>query len=287
LAAPLLNKERKIGVRLLENHLLKKRVITALWGLPLLIAAIWFDKPLPWFTVLVAIWGLLAVSEFYKIAAASKILPLTYFGLVWTLLFILSPHFDYNSLIPLLLTSGVILSQIWLLLRRQKEAAFIDWAWTIAGILYLGWLLSHFVALRGLDDGRNWVFFALFTTFGSDTAAFFIGKVLGRHRLAPSISPGKTWEGTIGGIFGAIIVSLLFTLPTPLRLPLSYWQAILLGLLVSIFGQLGDLVESLLKRNAGVKDSGKLLPGHGGFLDRIDSIVFAGVVVYYYVIWAV
>lgn len=274
-------------MRLLENHLLKKRVITALWGLPLLIAAIWFDKPLPWFTVLVAIWGLLAVSEFYKMAAASKILPLTYFGLVWTLLFILSPHFDYNSLIPLLLTSGVILSQIWLLLRRQKEAAFIDWAWTIAGILYLGWLLSHFVALRGLDNGRNWVFFALFTTFGSDTAAFFIGKVLGRHRLAPSISPGKTWEGTIGGIFGAIIVSLLFTLPTPFRLPLSYWQAILLGLLVSIFGQLGDLVESLLKRNTGVKDSGKLLPGHGGFLDRIDSIVFAGVVVYYYVIWAV
>ena len=287
MAAPLLNKERNIGVRLLEYHPLKKRVITALWGLPLLIAAIWFDKPLPWFTILVAIWGLLAVSEFYKMAAASKILPLSYFGLVWTLLFILSPHFDYNTLIPLLLTSGVILSQIWLLLRRQKEAAFIDWAWTIAGILYLGWLLSHFVALRGLDDGRNWVFFALFTTFGSDTAAFFIGKVLGRHRLAPSISPGKTWEGTIGGIFGAIIVSLLFTLPTPLRLQLSYWQAILLGLLVSIFGQLGDLVESLLKRNAGVKDSGKLLPGHGGFLDRIDSIVFAGVVVYYYVIWAV
>jgi len=304
LAAPLLNKERNIGVRLLENHLLKKRVITALWGLPLLIAAIWLDTPLPWFTVLVAIWGLLAVFEFYRIVAASKILPLTYFGLVWTLLFIISrnsellsilePHFNLELLTPFLLTSVVILSLIWLLLRRQKEAAFFDWAWTIAGILYVGWLLSNFVALRGLDDGRNWVFFALFATFGSDTAAFFIGKVLGRHRLAPSISPGKTWEGTIGGIFGAIIVSLLFTLPIIFTLPnplylqdFSYWQAILLGLLVSIFGQFGDLVETLLKRNVGVKDSGKLLPGHGGFLDRIDSIVFAGMVVYYYVIWAI
>ena len=277
-------------MRLVENHLFKKRVITALWGLPLLIAAVWFDKPLPWFTILVAIWGLLAVFEFYRMVVTSKIALLTCFGLVWTLLFILSPHFQNDFPVPLvslLLSSAVVISLILLLLCRQKEASFIAWAWTIAGTLYVGWLLSHFVALRGLDDGRNWVFFALFVTFSSDTTAFFIGRALGRHHLAPHISPGKTWEGAIGGILGAIVVSLLFTLPTPLSLPLSYWQAILLGLLVSILGQLGDLVESLLKRNTGVKDSGKLLPGHGGFLDRIDSIVFAGIVVYYYVIWAV
>ena len=272
---------------MIRNYMLKKRVITGLWGIPLLIAAVWFDQPLPWFTLLVAIWGLLAVFEFYKIVAGAKVPPLTYFGLIWTLLFILSPHFNYDFLIPLLLTSAVVLSLLWLLLRPQKEMAFIGWAWTIAGILYVGWLLSYFVALRGLDDGRNWVFFALFTTFGSDTTAFFVGRALGRHHLAPGISPGKTWEGTIAGILGAIIVSLLFTLPTPLSLPLGYGQAILLGLLVSIFGQLGDLAESLLKRNMGVKDSGKQLPGHGGFLDRIDSVVFAGVVVYYYVIWAI
>ena len=281
-------------MRLVENRTLKKRVITALWGIPLLIAAVWFDKPLPWFTILFAIWGVLAVLEFYRVVATSKIAPLTYFGLVWSLLFIISPHFDYDFLIPLLLTSGVMISLIWLVLRRRKEGAFIGWAWTIAGILYVGWLLSYFVALRGLDDGRNWVFFALFATFVSDTAAFFTGRALGRHYLVPSISPGKTWEGAIGGIFGAIIVSLLFTLPTLFNLPnplyihdFSYWQAIILGLLVSIFSQLGDLVESLLKRNMGVKDSGKLLPGHGGFLDRMDSIVFAGIVVYYYVIWAI
>ena len=284
--------------------MLKKRVITALWGIPLLVALVWFDKPLPWFTVLVAIWGVLATFEFYRLVTASKVPPLTYFGLIWTLLFILSrnsdlraileAHFDLNLLTPLLLTSAVMLSLIWLLRRPQKEKAFTSWAWTIAGILYVGWLLSYLVALRGLDDaqtvlddGRNWVFFALFITFASDTAAFFTGSALGRHRLAPHISPGKTWEGTSGGILGAIIVSLFFILPTPLTLPLNWGQAILLGLLVSIFGQFGDLVESLFKRNMGVKDSGSLIPGHGGFLDRMDSIVFAGIVVYYYVIWVI
>ena len=262
--------------------MLKKRIITALGSIPLLIAVIWFGEP--WFTILVAIWGLLAAFEFYRLVAASKVSPLTYFGLIWTLLFILSPHFNYDILLPLLLTSAVIPSLIWLLLRRQKEGAFIGWAWTIGGIFYIGWLLSYFVALRGLEDGRNWVFLALFITFAADTAAFFVGRAWGKHRLAPRISPGKTWEGAIAGVFGAIIVSLLFTIPTPLQLPLIYWQAILLGLLVSVFGQLGDLVESLLKRNMGVKESGRLLPGHGGFLDRTDSVVFTGVVVYYYVI---
>jgi len=280
--------------------MLKKRVITALWGIPLLIVIIWFGGELG-FTILVAIWGVLAVFEFYRMVAGAKVPPLTYFGLIWTLLFILSPHFNYDTVIPLLLTSAVILSLIWLLLRRQKKEAFIGWAWTIAGILYVGWLLSYLVALRGgyhpllitETAGRDWVFFALFTTFGSDIAAFFAGRALGRHHLAPSISPGKTWEGAIAGVFGAIIVSLFFTLPRLFALPnplylqdFSYWQAVLLGLLVSVFGQLGDLVESLFKRNMGVKDSGKLIPGHGGFLDRIDSIVFAGIVVYYYVIWA-
>ena len=265
--------------------MLKKRVITALWGIPLLIAVIWFGEP--WFSLLVAIWGLLAVLEFYRLVAAAKVPPLTYFGLIGALLFILSPHLDYDFLIPLLLTSIVILPLIWLILRPQKEKAFAKWAWTIAGILYVGWLLSYLVALRGLDDGRNWVIFTLFATFASDTAAFFTGRALGRHHLARQISPGKTWEGGIGGILGAIIISLLFVLPTPLSLHLNWGQAILLGLLVSIFGQLGDLVESLFKRNMGVKDSGKLIPGHGGVLDRMDSIVFAGIVVYYYLIWAI
>lgn len=147
--------------------------------------------------------------------------------------------------------------------------------------------------MSGPDEGRNLVFLTLFATFASDTAAFFTGRALGRHKLAPDVSPGKTWEGAIAGGIGAILMSLFFTLPTfftltnPFRLPISWWQAIVLGLLVSVFGQLGDLAESLFKRNMGVKDSGNLLPGHGGLLDRVDSIVFASVVAYYYAIWLI
>ena len=114
-----------------------------------------------------------------------------------------------------------------------------------------------------------------------------MGTALGRHRLAPSSSPNKTWEGAIGGVIGPIILSLLFTLSTPFSLPLSYVQGIILALLVSVFGQFGDLAESLLKRSLSVKESGNMIPGHGGFLDRMDSIVFAGIVVYLYYIFVV
>jgi phosphatidate cytidylyltransferase len=215
----------------------------------------------------------------------AKILPLACFGIIWAVLFIISPHSELAFLAPLLLTSAVVLSLLILVFSRQKEGAFQNWAGTVAGILYVGWLLSFMVALR-LDAGRNWVFLALFTIFASDTAAFFVGRALGRHRLAPRISPHKTWEGAVGGVVGAIVVSLLFTLSSPLHLPLGYGQAILLGLLVSVFGQLGDLAESLLKRSSGMKESGILMPGHGGLLDRMDSVVFAGLVVYYFFLFS-
>jgi phosphatidate cytidylyltransferase len=276
-------------------RMLKKRVITALWGIPLLAVIIWFGKP--WlFTTFVTIWGLLAVLEFYRLVSRLKVSPIYIFGILWTLFFIvirnplvpdlIEPYFDFNLVAPVLFTTGIIISLTALLTRKEKFNAFPAWAWTFAGILYVGWLLGYIVALRGIEDGRNWVFYALFCTFGSDTAAFFIGRAIGKHKLAPSISPSKTWEGAIGGLLGAVGVSFLFLLPTPVTLTsqLNWWQAVVLGLLVSVFGQVGDLVESLFKRNVGAKDSGTLFPGHGGILDRMDSIVFAVVVVYYWVV---
>lgn len=266
--------------------MLKKRVITALWGVPLVLLAVWFDEPLPWFTLLLAVWGLLAAVEYHRITGVRGTLPLAAFGLVWTLLFIIYPHFSNDLTLPLLLTSAVVLSLALLLFLPKKEGLFTGWAWTMGGVLYLGWLLSLLVGLR-ITAGRDWIYLALLATFGSDTAAYFIGRAFGRHKMAPRISPGKTWEGAAGGLLGGVIISLLFTLPTPVQLPLGYGEAVLLGLLISVFGQAGDLAESLLKRSGGVKESGGLLPGHGGLLDRLDSILFAGALVYTFYFLAV
>jgi phosphatidate cytidylyltransferase len=173
------------------------------------------------------------------------------------------------------------------LLRRSREKAFRDWAWTIVGALYVGWMLSYWLNLRGLEDGRNWVCLAMLTTFANDTGAYFIGRARGKHKLAPAVSPAKTWEGAIGGLVSAILAAMVVAVILSLISPftIKYWQIILLGFLVSLFAQLGDLVESLLKRNMGVKESGNLLPGHGGILDRFDSLMFVGAVIYYYAVW--
>ena len=276
--------------------MLRERTLTSIWYVALFVVIVWFGGG-PGFTALIATFGVLAAFEFYRMLARVKLAPLTYFGLIWIAFFIISRNaellslletrFSPDLLMPLLLTSAVVVSLIGFLVRRQKEGASSSWAWTIAGIVYIGWLLGHLVALRSLAFGKNWVFLVLFVTWVSDTAAFLIGRRFGRHKLAPNISPSKTWEGTIGGITSAILISFLFFTPTVFQLPLAPWSAILLATFASIMGQVGDLVESLFKRNLGVKDSGNLMAGHGGVLDRIDSLIFAGTVVYYYAIWLV
>jgi len=270
--------------------MLQRRIATSAWFVTLFVTVLWFGGEAG-FTALMAVFGVLAAAEFYRMASGARLSPLAVFGIVWAALFIVSRNTQVLAALesamrpglvtPLLLTIAVIPPLLWLLSRRQKRDAFASWAWTVAGIFYIGWLLSHMVALRGLADGVSWVFFVLLVTWLSDTAAFFTGRRLGRHKLAPSISPGKTWEGAIGGIGGSIAISMLFIAPTPFHLPLPYWQVIPLAIGVSVLGQCGDLVESLLKRNAGVKDSGTFMPGHGGMLDRMDSMLFAGTLVYY------
>jgi phosphatidate cytidylyltransferase len=265
--------------------MLRQRIITAFIGLPILITAIWFG--IPWFTLLIAAIAFVGILEFYRMATSADIQPLTYFGVVFAVLLAFIPHCQYAEAAPLLLTLVIVISLIWSLFRSTRERAFHNWAWTMAGILYIGWMLSYWVSLRILENGREWVFFVAVTTIASDTSAFFVGRAWGKRRMAPTISPSKTWEGAIGGFLGAMALALILkailSLP-PFFLPANYWQAALLGATVSIFAQLGDLVESLLKRNTGTKDSGKLLPGHGGILDRIDGFLFSGVLIYYFVI---
>ncbi|HIE17872.1 MAG TPA: phosphatidate cytidylyltransferase [Dehalococcoidia bacterium] len=260
--------------------MLKQRIITAVIGLPLLVGIIWLGKP--FFTLLIASMAVIGSFEFYRMAGYLKVQPLAYLGIASVLFIILAPHCPHPTATPLLITSVIVISLVWLLFKTPREQAFNNWAWTVAGMLYIGWMLSHWVSLRDLVYGRELVLWAMFTTFASDTSAFFCGRTWGKHSLMPAISPGKTWEGALGGLLTSIVASLL--LGILFSLPFNYWQIILLGILISIFAQLGDLVESLLKRNTGAKDSSKLLPGHGGLLDRLDSLIFTGVVVYYCVI---
>jgi phosphatidate cytidylyltransferase len=139
--------------------------------------------------------------------------------------------------------------------------------------------------LRDLGNGEHWVLLAVLATWATDTAAYAVGKAVGRNRMAPRISPGKTWEGTVGALIGGLIAVPL--LNWPLDLPMTTVEAALLGALLPPVAVLADLGESMLKRGVHVKDASGLVPGHGGFLDRLDSILFTVPLVYYFAIWAV
>jgi len=159
---------------------------------------------------------------------------------------------------------------------------------TVFGIMYVGWLGSHLILLRQLPEtlavepgtGARLVFMVALLTWATDTAAYLFGVAFGRHKLIPRISPNKTVEGAIGGLIGAAVVGWLLTKGiVPFVTPLA---GIILGIVVGVMAQLGDLVESLIKRDAGIKDTAELIPGHGGVLDRFDSMLFTAPVVYYY-----
>lgn len=174
---------------------------------------------------------------------------------------------------------------IYLVLRADPQTGLRDWVWVISGVAYIGFLGSHLVLLRGLDDDGDWVVLAVFATFGADTAAYFVGRTVGRIRIAPAISPGKTLEGTAAGIVGGFASVIALNWVT--GLDASAADIIPLGFLIPAGAVIGDLAESLVKRGVGVKDTSELIPGHGGFLDRIDAVLFTGPLVYYFVIWAI
>ena len=265
--------------------MLMKRVVTALLLLAGVIFILWANGSIPWFAIGVAVAALFGLYEFYGMVGSSgKGRPVVWLGMVLVLLFIFQPLSTWNNSGDILLSASVALPLLWVMLRKNRDGACSSWAFTLAGVLYLGWLGSRYVALMELPNGgRAWVFLALFCSFACDTSAYFVGRALGRHKLAPGISPSKTWEGAAGGLAGTIGAGLLIA--WFFKLPLGVLQTLGLSAVISLFAQLGDLVESLFKRNMGAKDSGKALPGHGGMLDRIDSVVFAGLVVYYYVLW--
>jgi phosphatidate cytidylyltransferase len=252
--------------------------------------ATWFGDPT--FSIGLGIIAVIAAFEFFPLIGVSKKHPVTIMGTIGVVLFIIAAHYDINKYTTALLTAVVILPLIYLIIKSDIKNAITYWAWLLAGVLYIGWMLSLSIPLRNhvtplnINDGRDWTLLAILACVASDSFAFHIGIRWGKHRLPTKISPSKTWEGTAAGFAGAFAVTMLLAAALP-QLDVPLWQSAILGVLIGIFAPLGDLAESLLKRGAGVKDAGKLLPGHGGILDRLDSILFTVVVVYYFVTWVV
>jgi phosphatidate cytidylyltransferase len=180
-----------------------------------------------------------------------------------------------------------VLATFILFLSSIKEATFdvITVAKVVFGMMYIPFLVSHFILLRSLDKGVLWVFFALVLAFAGDITALYVGKYFGKHKLMPIISPGKTVEGTIGLVLGSIVACLIysyFSFPG-----ISLVKIGILACVGSIIGQLGDLSESAIKRNYGLKDASSLLPGHGGLMDRLDCLLFIAPFVYYFKIYVI
>jgi phosphatidate cytidylyltransferase len=144
--------------------------------------------------------------------------------------------------------------------------------WTLLGGFYIGFLVPQLALLFELNEGRAWVAFVILVVMAGDTSAYFIGRRFGTRKLAPDLSPGKTVEGSIAYVIGSIVIGLLAAVL--LGLPVALFEVVMLALVMSLLGQIGDLFESLIKRAFVVKDSGELLPGHGGVLDRLDSLIF-------------
>jgi phosphatidate cytidylyltransferase len=261
--------------------MLAQRVASAAAGIPIIVVLIWAGGP--WYTGAVCLIVLVAAEEYQAprrargaplsllVAGLAAAMPAGAFvGYDWVLWFMLG-----GALIPL----------VWVTLRGDPETALADYEPSVAGIAYVGLLGAHLVLLRELPNGRDWAYLAVLSTFATDTAAYFTGRAIGSRRLAPNISPGKTVEGTIGGVAGGFAAVLLCNYFLGLRLEAAL--IVPLALLVPLFAVAGDLAESIVKRGMHIKDASHLVPGHGGFLDRLDSILFVFPLVYYFVVWVV
>jgi phosphatidate cytidylyltransferase len=192
----------------------------------------------------------------------------------------LTAYFGGVRWMPLMLSLSVVALTVNAMVTTEATtSSFSALLFSLLGLLLIGWGLSHLILVRDLSTGRGYILLLFSVIWVGDTTAMYVGKGLGRHKLALTISPGKTWEGAVGGIVGALLAAALGThfLTPQLGLP----QSLIFGLLISVAAQISDLGESMLKRYVGVKDSGTLIPGHGGILDRIDSLFFAAPLAFY------
>ena len=266
-----------------------QRTLTALVGIAVIVAAVWWGAP--WLTVLVVVIAAQGVREVYRLLPrGAGPLPVT-LGAMWVIALVLGAQTASSLTNFLLISAGILAagsfaSLLWLVACYSEGRYLTAALYLLGGPVYVGFLLAHSLALRDIgetaDVGRDWLLLSLLVVFATDTGAFLVGSTLGTHRMAPNLSPNKTWEGAAGGfilaVAAAVMLGLAFGVATP------RWQLGVIGATVGVIAQCGDLLESKLKRLSNVKDAGNIIPGHGGVLDRLDSVVVSIPAVYYLLI---
>ncbi|HEV7473513.1 MAG TPA: phosphatidate cytidylyltransferase [Pyrinomonadaceae bacterium] len=268
------------------------RIITALIALPILIASILIPWLQPLFVAIAAAAMIFGLYEFYVLAKKKDLKPdaaAGYLGgaALFMVFYFASPDprqgldLETVALILMVLTIGALIATTLRGAPFDKMIASVGA--TILGVVYVVILGGHLVALRtGFEQtlSADLLSFFFLVLMGADTGAYYVGRALGKHKLAPTISPGKTWEGVAGGVLAALILATVAHFWFFKELPLKW--ALPLAAVMTALGILGDLTESALKRGAGAKDAAKILPGHGGVLDRLDSLLFNAPLIYYF-----
>lgn len=290
--------------------MLLRRGLTALVGVPVVIGAVWLGPP--WITLLAAFAAVAGVREAYRLFSAWLIrsdndahgaLPLILGG-TWAVALVLAGELagnprDFGIAAATIIGIGSIVGALWMIAAWRSAHTVAAAVWMLSAPMYIGGALGCAVAIHGIESqtlwsslavtaengiaataeiGLWWLLLGVLAVYAADTGAYTVGRLIGRHRMAPGISPGKTWEGAAGGMAAAVVAAGLLGKFTPLGL--EVWQGAVIGVILGIVSPAGDLLESKLKRLADVKDSGNLFPGHGGMLDRVDSLLPSFVVVY-------
>lgn len=258
--------------------MLAQRVATAAAGVPIILALIWIGGA--WYTAIVAAALAAASLEFSHLRRdwldpVSVLTALVVGGIAFGAH---TGRYEWWGW----LAAGIVIPLVAVALSPCEGARPLeDLLWTAGGVMYVGFLGSFIILLRDAGDGRSWVYLAVLSTFATDTAAYFTGRAMGRRLLAPGISPKKTWEGFVGGCGAGFATAV--ALHAAFGLGAYPAKIAALGLLLPLAAAAGDLAESAMKRVAGIKDASDLVPGHGGVLDRLDSVLFTFAVTYLFV----
>jgi phosphatidate cytidylyltransferase len=254
------------------------RILISLLLLPVILGIVWLGSW--WLFAAALIGGLIALHELYVMGRGLR--PLVLGGYVGLILTLLGAEVGEISWMVGGIFATIVIAFVVFGFSDARPSATAAISLTVLGVVWVGGGLASFILLRDIPEhGRLVVFTVLIAVFADDTAAYFVGRTIGRHKMAPTISPGKSWEGFVGGTIAAMAVAFFAMYDQGF---LTDVEAVALGAAIAVSSTLGDLFESAIKRDLGVKDSGRLLAGHGGVLDRIDSILWAGPAAFYVVL---